>query len=204
MVLHLNAHDTRGGAARAAFRLHQGLLSVGYASEMLVEEKQSHDPTVVQRRAFLGMTGLKLKRRLDAIPARLYPGYAGSPFSASFVPWHQRPLVQRMAPDIVHLHWVAADMFRIEELPQLKRPVVWTLHDSWAFTGGCHIPFDCSRYTGRCGRCPRLGSRGERDLSRWIWRRKSRSWRDFDVAVVTPSRWLAGCAGRSPFSKTRK
>ncbi|HID30324.1 MAG TPA: hypothetical protein EYP19_10010, partial [Desulfobacterales bacterium] len=38
-----------------------------------------------------------------------------------------------------------------------KRPVIWTLRDMWTFTGGCHFPLDCERYTTGCGGCPQLG-----------------------------------------------
>jgi glycosyltransferase involved in cell wall biosynthesis len=85
----------------------------------------------------------------------------------------------------------------VETLRKFNRPIVWTLHDSWAFTGGCHVPFDCTRYRENCGVCPVLGSASEKDLSRWTWNRKARAWRDLDLTVVTPSRWLAECARSS-------
>jgi glycosyltransferase involved in cell wall biosynthesis len=74
---------------------------------------------------------------------------------------------------------------------------VWTLHDSWAFTGGCHIPLDCLRYEGSCGSCPQLNSQCEHDLSRWVWERKRKAWSGLAFRVVTPSRWLGKCAASS-------
>ena len=61
----------------------------------------------------------------------------------------------------------------------------------WPFTGGCHYSGDCSRYSERCGRCPLLGSRRERDISRWVWNRKTSAWAQLDLTLVCPSRWLA-------------
>jgi len=93
---------------------------------------------------------------------------------------------------------------RVETLNKFQKPLIWTLHDSWAFTGGCHMPYDCVRYRESCGSCPVLGSRREADLSRWVWRRKMRAWRDLNLTLVTPSRWLAECAGASSlFRNTR-
>jgi len=74
---------------------------------------------------------------------------------------------------------------------------VWTLHDSWAFTGGCHVPGNCLRYQEHCGACPQLASTRAADLSRWIWRRKQRHWQHLRYTIVAPSRWLADCARRS-------
>jgi glycosyltransferase involved in cell wall biosynthesis len=88
-------------------------------------------------------------------------------------------------------------MLRVETLRRFGRPIVWTLHDSWAFTGGCHVPNDCVRYRESCGRCPVLGSTREADLSRRVWARKRRAWSDLDLTLVAPSRWLADCARSS-------
>jgi glycosyltransferase involved in cell wall biosynthesis len=96
-----------------------------------------------------------------------------------------------MRPDIINLHWVSAGFLRIESLRKLKAPLVWTLHDMWPFTGGCHLSHDCIKFTGSCGACPILKSSRDFDLSRWIWRRKARVWKNLNLTIVTPSRWLA-------------
>jgi hypothetical protein len=33
-------------------------------------------------------------------------------------------------------------MIRIEDIEKIKLPIVWSLHDMWAFTGGCHYDED--------------------------------------------------------------
>jgi glycosyltransferase involved in cell wall biosynthesis len=88
-------------------------------------------------------------------------------------------------------------MMRLETLRQFKIPMVWTMHDSWPFTGGCYVPFDCTRYRESCGRCPVLRSSEENDLSRRVWRRKQRSWQGLDLTLIAPSRWMAECARAS-------
>jgi glycosyltransferase involved in cell wall biosynthesis len=101
-----------------------------------------------------------------------------------------------MAPDIVHLHWVA-NMMRLETLRRFKTPIVWTLHDSWPFTGGCYVPVDCTRYLDSCGSCPVLGSRKVNDLSRLVWRRKQRAWQELNLTLIAPSNWIGECARAS-------
>ena len=83
-------------------------------------------------------------------------------------------------------------------------PIVWTLHDSWAFTGGCHVPGNCQGYKERCGGCPQLGSQHAWDLSRWVWNRKRKFWRGIPLTIVTPSRWLADCARSSSLLGDRR
>ena len=44
----------------------------------------------------------------------------------------------------------------LRRLLDLGKPVVWTLHDTWPFTGGCHHSVDCEKFHSDCGGCPQL------------------------------------------------
>src|SRR3546814_17022393 len=81
--------------------------------------------------------------------------------------------VQELAPDIVHVHWTGGGFMSVDALQHLRYPVVWTLRDMWAFTGGCHYTAGCDRYAIGCGRCPQLRSTEERDISRHMWQHKT-------------------------------
>jgi len=61
-------------------------------------------------------------------------------------------------PDLIHAHILRGDLLRIEDLKRLCSfaPVIWTLHDMWAFTGHCAHSFDCTRWQTGCGKCPHL------------------------------------------------
>lgn len=207
-IVHLSTHDVTGGAARAAYRLHAGLLGLGHDSSMLVFGRASDDPAVRRfqpspapwRRVARG-----LRRRRIAADAARYRAtrpaglemfsddrteYGGE------VPLHLPPC------DVVNLHWVAGFVdYRalFSRLPG-SVPVVWTLHDMGAFTGGCHYDGGCGGFADACGGCPQLGSDREGDLSREVWRRKSEALRQLDperVRIVADSRWLAAEARRS-------
>ena len=101
--------------------------------------------------------------------------------------------------DIIHLNWIVHGFMNIEFISSIKSPIVWTLHDSWAFTGGCHIPKNCDRYKNSCGSCPLLGSSSEFDITRFNHFRKSRSWKEFKYDYCVSSNWLAKCAKRAQF-----
>jgi glycosyltransferase involved in cell wall biosynthesis len=72
--------------------------------------------------------------------------------------------------------------------------MVWTLHDMWPFTGGCHYTKSCKKYEYGCEACPHLGSDDPGDLSHSTWTRKHEAWGDCELTVVAPSHWLADCA----------
>jgi glycosyltransferase involved in cell wall biosynthesis len=135
---------------------------------------------------------------------RRYPQREKTLFSAQWFPDAIAPQVARFAPDIVNLHWVGSGYVRIETLAKLQKPVVWTLQDMWAFTGGCHYSQNCDRYQQQCGKCPQLKSQKERDLSRQIWKRKQKAWKHVNLTVVTPSRWMAECVRGSSLLGDRR
>jgi glycosyltransferase involved in cell wall biosynthesis len=199
-VLHLSTSDIEGGAARAAYRLHQGLKTAGITSQMLVRAKDSIDPSVIADRSPL----TKLGPPLSGLPLKLYPHRDPGMFSLQWSPDAIAPKVKQLNPDIINLHWICNGFLQIETIAKLKKPLIWTLHDMWAFTGGCHYSQECDRYTDSCGSCPQLHSSKNRDLSRWVWQRKNRAWQELNLTVVSPSNWLGECAKSSSlFSNVR-
>ena len=139
----------------------------------------------------------RIAPRADQLPARRYRHRAPGLFSTAWLPdlLASRLLAQR--PDVVHLHWINYGFVRIETLARIGRPLLWTLHDMWPFTGGCHYAGACGRYQAGCGDCPQLDSASAVDLSSRTMRRKRLAWSGRDLTVIAPSRWLAGLAGRS-------
>ena len=208
-ILHLNTYDIEGGAARAAHRLHKGLGRLGLDSSMFVLQARSKDATVTTFEPTMDLFG-RLRRRFRreqithsfARYRKCHPvGY--DPFRTDCSE-HGADLVRQLPHcEVVNLHWIS-DFVDYQEffsaVPQSK-PVVWTLHDMNPFTGGCSYDDDCGRYTDGCGACPQLGSGQVRDLSHRIWQRKRRIFAqipDGRLHLVSPSRWLASEARRSP------
>ncbi len=135
------------------------------------------------------------------MPLKLYPKLGKVIFSPQWVPDSLASEVAKINPDVINLHWVCEGYMQIETLAKFNKPVVWTLHDMWAFTGGCHYSENCDRYMNSCGACPQLHSTKDTDISRWIWQRKAQGWQNLDLNLVTPSNWLAQCAKSSSLFK---
>jgi glycosyltransferase involved in cell wall biosynthesis len=201
-VVHLNSVDISGGAAVASNRLHKGLRQKGVDSREVVGRKDSTDPTVHAPSAFSQTVLSKLYSLLDRLPARLYRGYNGQIFSTGWTSTNISEQVSDLNPDIVHLHWINAGFLRIEDLKKFDAPIVWTLHDMWPFTGGCHYSSDCTKYENRCGNCPVLGRTKESDLSRKVWTRKQQAWNDVEIDIIAPSKWMAQNARSSSLFDT--
>ncbi|MDP3050573.1 MAG: glycosyltransferase, partial [Eubacteriales bacterium] len=205
-VLLVNTSDIQGGAARAAYRLHRGLQQIDVESKMLVQTKVSDDFSVTtSAQSKVQKLVARLRPILDSGPVGLYKHRTKTLFSPALFPFSS--VAHRISTanvDVAHLHWIAGGMLRIEDVAKIKKPIVWTLHDMWAFTGGCHLDGECGRYKKFCGKCPILSSTRNVDLSRWILKRKQKAWSNINITIVTPSRWLAKCASSSSLFRDRR
>ncbi|MFC6632502.1 glycosyltransferase family 4 protein [Microbulbifer taiwanensis] len=199
-ILIVNSTDSIGGAARAAFRLHEGLLAEGLDSTMLVNIKRDVGTRVIvpgtSFRRFLS----RVRPRIESLPLRVYRRRGVDPFSLASLPFNGiSDAINEINPDIVHLHWICGAMIRIEDLKRIKAPIVWSLHDEWPFTGGCHYTQGCSQYTATCGKCPILNSEKERDVSYRVFKRKLNTYNEIkELTIIGLSKWLQGRASRSP------
>jgi glycosyltransferase involved in cell wall biosynthesis len=202
----ISTSDIQGGAARSAYRLHQGLKSIDVQSQMLVQTKSSDDSQVIGTSASSGIgnavSGLRLT--LDRLPLKLYSKRDRTSYSLPWLPEKLASSINQINPDVINLHWINGGYLNIETIAKFNKPLVWTFHDMWAFTGGCHYNQECDRYTKSCGSCPQLNSHTNTDLSRWIWHRKAKSWKNLNLTIVTPSRWLANCAKSSSLFQDRQ
>ena len=203
-VLHLSTLDNSGGAAKAAYRLHQGLVNQQVDSRMLVQTKVTGDYRVYNPSGKLRKGLAALRPTIDRLPLML----SKQPFlpykSLQWLPNSTIADVNALDPDIVHLHWISEGFIPIESLAKLNRPVVLTLHDMWSFTGVCHYSEECDLYTHSCGSCPQLAGTKDFDLSRWVWKRKAKSWQKLNLTAVAPSNWMTECAKSSSLLKNKE
>jgi glycosyltransferase involved in cell wall biosynthesis len=193
-ILHLSTYDTGGGAAKAAYRLHHALRNIGEDSLMLVQQKRSQEAYIHRVPKGLPRLAMMLSQRMEVWQQ------AGKSRDFLDLAWYPNGLAQHInsfQADIVHLHWLSRGFLPIPTLPEIKSPIIWTLHDMAAFTGGCHYSGGCEHYQQACGNCPLLFQPHEHDLSRKTWQRKVKSWEGLKLQIVSPSHWLADCARKS-------
>ena len=191
-ILFINQSDIDGGAARAAHRLARQFVEMGHDVTMQVMRKLGNDSWVLGPGGFFLYVISRLFPRVELIIKRLIGVNMVFPWSLNLFanPILDEKFVNEF--DVIHLHWVGKNMLPIEWIRKFRKPVVWTLHDSWPFTGGCHSPALCRRFEENCGHCPQLtGNANSKDISSKIWRRKSDAYSRTKIHFVAPSRWVA-------------
>jgi len=204
-ILHISSNDACGGAALAAYRLHRGLQRLGCASSMFVLNAITDDPSVIRFRVPMDpLSRIQRSWRRRSIASDFKPYRFSRPsglegFSDDRSQFGSTTIRQLPDCDILNLHWTSRFIDQPAFFGALAahKPVVLTLHDLNAFTGGCHYDEECGKYLTWCGACPQLGSGRQNDLSRAIWLRKKRSYHSVargNLFVVANSEWLAGLA----------
>jgi glycosyltransferase involved in cell wall biosynthesis len=205
-ILIVNATDINGGAGRAAYRLHKALLSEDIESQMLVQKKSSNDFTILAPKSKLERVIALLKPTLDLLPLYFYKNRIKTFFSPSWI-GSSRLInkINKIQADIVHIHWINGGMLKVEDLVKINAPIVWSMHDDFAYTGGCHIKWKCEKYKEKCGTCKVLNSNTEYDLSRWIWYRKNRVYKKLErLTIIGLSRWIMQCSENSSLLKEKR
>jgi len=193
-IAHLNYSDSIGGAARASRRIHQALLSVGVDSRMWVVKNVEGDSSTLCPTDSMFKLGTIFRPHAAKKFENFFSGKKQG-LSTSIFPSRWPQLINSSNDDIAHLHWVCSEMMSIEDIGRIRKPIVWTLHDMWAFCGSEHVASNEDWKTGYknnnkdkiiCGL----------DLDRWTWKRKFEAWK-LPIQIVTPSRWLADCVRNS-------
>lgn len=204
-IVHLNTYDGNGGAGRACIRLNRALLSQGIESKVIVHYKFGKNPDIGEfntnllQKAYTAATII-----LERVWAKRYLRALKTPFSFT---WFGRSVIHHpdvKGADIVHLHWVNHGFLNpkhIAEIAKLNKPVVWTFHDSNAFTGGCHVRYTCDHFKKECGNCPLLKNDGPDDASHQIWKQKHAAYDKLNFTIVAPSVWMQRSIAESSLAK---
>ncbi len=205
-ILIINTIDNGGGASRATYRLHKALLEAGVDSHMLVQKKNSDDYSIISSNSKFDKLLAVLRPSLEQVPVKFYKNRTKTLFSSNFISNKKIvKMINEINPDIVHLHWINGGMIKIEDLLKIKKPLVWSLHDMWAFTGGCHYDEECQKYKQNCGNCKVLNSKKEKDLSRKVWNRKKRVFNKLEnMTIIGLSRWIMRASKESSLLKDKK
>lgn len=194
-ILHISHSDLGGGASRAAYRIHHALIDAGLMSRMWVQRKLSDD-WMVRGRHGRGQSAIVSARgTLGTYATYLQHTTNVSLYSFNMLPSRWAQAINSSDADVINLHWISAEMMSVEDIGRIRKPLVWTLHDMWAFCGAEHYSPDGPEARWRHGYNAANRAAGDRglDMDRWTWQRKRKAWRNA-MHIVCPSNWLAKCA----------
>lgn len=198
----LNKDDSNGGAARAAVGLHRTMLSFNVNSTFLVEKQYNQDQNTVSPLSKAAKIYNLFKTFFDsAYLTWKYPNRKNYPWGINILPTNMHKVINKLNPDIVNLHWISFETISWKEIAKINAPIVWTMHDMWALTGGCHYTYGCEKYLTHCGNCPQLGSSDNKDISYKTFEKKKKLLTEKNITVVASSLWLYNCFKNSPLFK---
>ncbi len=195
-LLTINTSDISGGAAIAASRLLDGLVSYhGIENFLLVGLKYSSNPNVIWTRK--NKAQLYFEFGLDILTNAVGLQYQFFPFSSRTI----MRAAEDIRPDLIYLRNIHGGYFAFPLLQKLSRiaPLVWTLSDMWSFTGNCAHAFDDDswKYLRGCRNYRTYPAIGV-NTGRWLLWWKMRVYRKSDIHLVCPSRWLFDLVRQSP------
>lgn len=201
-VLIINKSDSVGGAAVVSRRLMYALRDKGVDARMLVCDKR-HDSPHVESAASPG----RIKRSFLAERLKIFMANGMNradlfkvDIASDGLPLSRHRWVREA--DVICLNWVNQGMLSLQgvrDIMRLGKPVVWTMHDMWNFTGICHHAGDCTRWRQNCGLCRFLGKMATPvDLSFKVLNNKRKVYGGRGTLhFVAVSNWLADLARQS-------
>ena len=206
-VLLVNTSEHTGGASIAAKRLMKALNQNGVEARLLVRDRLTDQADVI---ALPQSPLLKLRFFLERMEVFLLNRFSKVNLFAIDHAAHGNDITQLPAfreADVIHLHWVNQGMLSLKDIRKILKcgkPVVWTLHDTWACMGICHNPDRCEQWKKECGFCPLLRQGSANDLSHRTFLRKQRLYREGRIQFVTCSNWLADVCRHSTLLKDQE
>ena len=148
--------------------------------------------------------GVKVHAGLSRITDR--QGFYSKRITRRFVTF-----IRELNPDVIHLHNIHGYYLHLPTLfnflSDYDKPIIWTLHDCWAFTGHCtHFDYiGCYKWKTGCYQCPQKRNYPASfflDQSKRNWTEKKELFTSIrNMTIVTPSQWLADLVKESYLQK---
>lgn len=192
----VSASDSIGGAARATFRLYQAVTkNQNKILDCKIYVKDKNIPsneiyTIENRysRVFNTINGYISRKILALFPKKNKSFHSFNLLGSSVF-----KLVNNSDADLINIHWINNNTLSIRQISKFNKPVIFTLHDMWAFCGCEHISYDNNYKNGY----PLEISIKGLDINYISWRIKKHYWKKKKYHIICPSNWLASCAKKS-------
>lgn len=210
-LINISYQDIYSGAARAAYRIHNNFNNYGKENEiesyMRVIKKFSNDEKVIGGFPNKNSYQYNYKKVLNRISRLIFRQKSYQHFSTAWpdtgLGKELNALYQRKKFDLIILHFLGDNTLSINEIAKLNAPILWILHDQWAFSGLEHYTQISKPDLAKSSYQMYLNSLKQKslltkpDFNNYFLQKKLKLW-NFPKYVVSPSRWMANCAKNSP------
>jgi glycosyltransferase involved in cell wall biosynthesis len=198
-IIHFT-NNTFDGGGRLTYQIHQNLIRNGIDSTLLVYQKDTDDPTVIELSDIIDSTTNllpKIQYRFLRLKGRVLWRLALEKYKFKDLFNQNRdfilfkalmPYLQQV--DIVCYsspqYYLSSSLVR-QIYNHTGAPIVWTLMDVEPFTGGCHFNNGCDLYRDSCGNCIKLGKGRNNDISFQNLQKKIKDYKGLPIHVVAGS-----------------
>ena len=199
-ILHINYHQTQGGASVAVNRLVKALNSNNVESELLVNEKRVNDKYVTpQFKNLFSLYFHKIKKVSSIYLKNLLGANDIYKDSISIFPSRLHKTINNSKADIINLHWICNEMISLKEINKINKPIVWTLLDMWPFAGSTHYTEnDFYKFHNK-----KFDEKKKFNIENWVLNRKKKYFNN-DIVVICVSKWLEKLVKQSYIFKANK
>lgn len=197
-LLQINCVYGYGSTGRIVESIHQTAVKNGFESYVVYGSGKKYEDS----RFYCMQDPLSIK--FSVLQTRLFGkhGFYNKGATAELIKW-----IREVDPDIIHLQNIHGHYINVrllfEYLKESGKPVVWTLHDCWSFTGHCahYITSDCDRWMTGCHDCESLKEYPKSlvfDRSKESWTEKKALFTSLkELQIISPSKWLSAQISRS-------
>jgi len=201
-ILHLAYSDDYGGASVAMKKIHKALQSYSpdVSSSIAVIDRKGNDEHIISLSStFFEQIWAYVRTRLAyKIVALLQKTSNSSGRSVNIFPSNVLNRINAIDFDILHLHWIGNETIKIEDLIKIRKPILWTFHDTWAMLGAEHTDITFSeRFVEGYSKENKASTSSGLDVDRWTWERKLKIFSSVRITPIAVSTWLASEIKRS-------
>lgn len=199
-ILQVSESDNIGGAAIASSKLNDLLNSdISFESKLLVNRKKTNAIGTVFPTSILHRLHAKLMPHILIKYNKVKFGTSELTISKNRSSLFFLKSIKNIKFDILHLHWVNNGFVGLDDLHLINKPLVWTLHDNWLFTGACHSTQGCNKFFDNCYDCPKVNKKKFQDnLERQFLEKLDKLQKLKDkINIIVPSQWMYENAKKS-------
>ena len=186
-ILHVNYSDNNGGAAIAVQRIIQAQKLEGLKPRLLVAEKNSNNAEVFGPSSTIEEIKWKLLLSINRKFEKLEKKKKYDSNSYNLIPNNIVKKINQLDLDLVNLHWIGNNLIPINDIKKIKKPIVWTLHDMWPYTGSEHYSLQ-NRYIEGYNKKNKSGDLKGFDIERYCWNLKKKHYPK-NLNIVATSDW---------------
>ena len=184
-ILHLNFSDA-GGAAIAVLRIHN-VLKNNYNSKILVAEKITNSSDIFCNQNSFNKFFWNLKKKISRNLKFIFKSKNKNTHTLSFFNSNILSQIDKYDPDIINIHWIGNEFISLKQISKIQKPIIWTLHDMWLYSGAEHYTTE-RRFIDGYNKKNRNKDESGFDINRWVWNRKKK-YITKKIKIISTSDW---------------